>query len=196
LKITAGVLVGGDSQRMGFPKVQLPTPNGTTSIEHAVSLSSALAREVVLLGGNDALPDSLAHLLRLPDPQPEPGPLGGLFTLLKHIGKGWGLLLACDLPLLTLPLLKRLVSAIDDGVDAVAYLIGTELGYYHTCCALYHTRALPEAGRQLTQEEYSLQVLLRKLRVSTLTLSKEESRQLTNINTLADLKALPKYSTP
>ena len=38
MKVTAGVLVGGESQRMGFPKVQLPTPTGATSVEHAVRI--------------------------------------------------------------------------------------------------------------------------------------------------------------
>jgi molybdopterin-guanine dinucleotide biosynthesis protein A len=113
--------------------------------------------------------------------------------LLRHIGKGWGLLLACDLPLLRLPLLERLVSAIADGIDAVAYLNGTEQGYYQPCCALYHTRVLPEVRGQLSGGKYSLQILLRELRVRTLMLSKEERFQLTNINTEDDLKTLPKY---
>lgn len=187
-RLVAGVLVGGRSRRMGTPKALLAHPNGGTFLEHVARVAAEIARETVLLGGMTGVPDSLRTLRNLPDAEPGAGPLGGLCALLEDVGEGWGLLLSCDMPLLDRALLDHLSRARSPGVDAVAYL-APDGRSMHACCALYHTRVLPVARKELGGS-CRPQSVLRSVRRRTLTPMQAESRALTNVNTVRELNAV------
>lgn len=191
-RCVAGILVGGQSRRMGRPKLSLPTANGRTLVEHvagAVSRAGQWIDEVLLLGVGGELPSSLAGLRILPDVEVNAGPLAGLCALLDHAGPRWSLLLACDMPLLESSLLGRFWTAASPNVDAVTCGRPDRPNTWHACCALYHPRILPAAMKELKGDR-SLQNLLASIRVATLTPSPAEQRMLSNVNTPQDYQAL------
>lgn len=188
-RIVAGILVGGASHRMSRPKALLPHPHAGTLIEHVVNVARDTVGDVVLLGAADKIPGSLQSLSMLPDVRPDSGPVAGLCALLRHVGAGWGLMLSCDLPLLERGVLDRLTAAIAPDVDAVAFAHAGKSGLLHACCALYHTRALPIARKELDRKR-RLQAVLGAARTRVLQASHDEARQLSNVNTLEDARRL------
>lgn len=186
ISAVAGILVGGRSTRMGRPKATLALPDGRTMIEQVVDAARRAGEwihEVVLLGRCDDLPASLGGLRTLPDAVPAGGPLGGLCSLLEWAGGRLGLLLACDMPRLEASLLERLRAAAGPDWDAVAFRRTDRPDTWHACCALYHPRLLPAAGRELRQGRGSLQNLLAGARVAGLEPEGREQELLMNLNT-------------
>ncbi len=189
-EVVAGVLVGGRSTRMGRDKAGIAHPQGGTLVEHVVAVARRVASDVVLLGSSTTLPATLRHLRVLADAEANGGPLAGLCSALTQFPSGWLLLLSCDLPLLREGVLLRLLAARSEAVDAVAMIHKSHPLTYHTCCAVYHARVLPAARRELTGGRRSLQTVLRSVRVAAIAADADEARQLTNVNTPADLARL------
>lgn len=193
IRCVAGVLVGGRSTRMGRPKATLPLPRGKTMVEHVVEAALQAGDwidEVVILGSCGPLPSSLAGLRSIPDSEAAAGPLSGLCSLLGYAGDRWGLLLACDMPLLHPSLLEPLRTAALSDCDAAAFRRGDRPDTWHACCAMYHPRVLPLAVKELREGRRSLQNLLAGLRVNTLDPSLEEQEMLVNLNTPEDYNRL------
>jgi molybdopterin-guanine dinucleotide biosynthesis protein A len=96
--VYAGVLVGGRSRRMGWPK-QLLELGGRSFLERVVEPLEPFAERLLLLGGGP-LPESCAHLPRLPDPPGLEGPLAGILAGMRwNPGATW-LVAACDQPMI------------------------------------------------------------------------------------------------
>ena len=189
----AGILVGGRSTRMGRSKATLPLADGHSLVEHVAGVASHAGPwidEVVILGSSESLPDSLARLRQLSDVIPDAGPLAGLCSLIEYAGPRWGLLLACDMPLLEPKLLERLWAAVTSRCDAVAFRRMDRPNAWHACCALYHPRLLPAVIRELKEGRRSLQNLLATARVVVLDPSPEEQPMLMNLNTPQDYDGL------
>ncbi len=195
--VVAGILAGGKSVRMGRPKALIELPAGGTLIEHAVQVARQITDEVVVLGREIRLPDSLEELTVLEDEKPGGGPLAGLCSLLKCANQGWSLLLACDMPYIEAAVIRRLLAPADSDTDAVVFERSERPGSYHACCGLYHSRIaraplgnraqLAPALEVLFDGDASLNSLLKRIRVKVLRPTPEESRQLCNINTPEDL---------
>ncbi len=188
-ELIAGILIGGQSRRMGQCKAQLPL-GGRTFVEHVVEVASSVADEIVILGDLDLNIPSLSGIARLSDPPGCVGPLAGLTSLLEHAGSRWSLLLPCDMPMLTVEVLERLIPARDDHVDAVAFRRLDRECEFHACCAAYHPRALAAVRAELSTGVGKIQNVLRAVRCMALVPTAEEEELLINVNTPEDLASL------
>lgn len=101
------VLVGGRSARMGRDKAFLPLGGRPLAALVAERVEQA-AGSVTLLGG----PGACAALgwPVLADEAPGCGPLSGIHCALKHSPAHWKLVVACDLPFLSVAFLRYLVD--------------------------------------------------------------------------------------
>jgi molybdopterin-guanine dinucleotide biosynthesis protein MobB len=96
--VYAGILVGGRSRRMGWPK-QLLELGGRTFLERVVEPLEPFAERLLLLGGGP-LPESCTSLPRLPDPPGLEGPLAGILSAMRwNPGATW-LVAGCDQPMI------------------------------------------------------------------------------------------------
>lgn len=188
-EMIAGILIGGQSRRMGQCKALLPL-RGRTFVEHVVSVASTVADEIVLLGDFDLNIPGLSGIARLSDPPGCVGPLAGLYSLLEYAGSRWSLLLACDIPMLTVEVLGRLIQGRDESVDAVAFRRLDRESDFHTCCAAYHPRALPAVRAELTAGVGKIQNVLRAVRCMALIPTAIEEDLFVNVNTPEDLASL------
>src|SRR5437762_14123443 len=102
LNLTAFVLAGGKSTRMGQDKALLDW-HGQTLLEHMVNLLRKVADQVHVVG-RAPLPDRLPGL----------GPLSGIATGLQASKTDANLFVAVDLPHLTEDFLKYLQSRIEN----------------------------------------------------------------------------------
>lgn len=150
------VLTGGSSRRMGRDKADLVTPfsDGLTLAEHAASLVSAVCNPCMEVGpGRSPLPAIQEVPLGA-------GPLaalaaGGHALRIEHGHHGHVLLLACDMPRVTVDLLALIAGA--DTEDSVVPEAG---GRLQPLCARYSPAALAEADALVRSGEHSMQSLL------------------------------------
>lgn len=185
--ITAGVLIGGASTRMGACKALLSHERGGTWVEHVARQAEAVAARVVLLGTLPpglAVPESLSGLEQISDARADAGPVAGLVSLLEAAGDGWGLLLACDLPQLEADVLRRIVAGAREGIDAAAWRADAR-SPWETCAAVYHVRLLDAAQRVLARCG-GLQSVLQGCRVAPAALTPAQAATLRGRNRPAD----------
>lgn len=108
--LSAAILVGGQSRRMGTNKALLrPGPGGTTIVETVARRLHEVADEVFLVGSESTDYEFLG-LPQIVDVIPDRGALGGIYSALVTARKPHALIVACDLPFLSVSLLRYMVS--------------------------------------------------------------------------------------
>ena len=172
------ILVGGASSRMGADKSQLMF--GTqTSVERIAAALSTLTNQIRTVGraGQETAP-ALSHLIDL---HSRWGALGGIHAALQACESEWAAVAACDLPLVTSALFRRLLSLTansDHGpYDAVVPLQSDNRP--QPLCALYRReRCLQKAEELIAAGEHTPRVLLSA--IATRWVSSEELSDLPN----------------
>ncbi len=106
--MSAVVLAGGDSRRMGTDKAFLEMPGGGTIIETILSKLARLSEEIILVTKRTQRYEPLGVKL-VADIYPGKGSLGGIYTGLRAMSHSHGLVVACDMPFLKLPLLRYML---------------------------------------------------------------------------------------
>lgn len=184
--LTALLLAGGRSRRFGTDKARAEV-NGRPMLQRVYEVARDLTQHVLLsirADGDfyfDLVPPAVPRLL---DPVPDAGPLAGLVAGLRAAQTPWLLALACDLPFLTKETLQPLFAARTADVTAVVPV--TSKGHRQPLCALYQVAAVrPVAEAQLAAGRYTLQALLDRLSLATLSLPDESLR---NVNAPDDLR--------
>jgi len=191
--LLVGILVGGASSRMGRAKGLLPAPQSGSSETPSLSLverllelgEQGLGCPTVLVGQRPEY-DVLGRLA-LADPVTARGPLAGMVALLRHarsLGKTRVIALSCDLPYLSLDLLRRLANH-HSQASVVCPHSGTK---YQALVARYQVATLPAFERALAEDKLALQPLLRELGVETFELLPGEEQQLKDWDTPQDLE--------
>jgi len=160
MTLLGAVLAGGGSRRFGSPKA-LALFEGESFVARAARSIAPSCREVVVLIGpadapgrhgiERALPPGLRPL---PDRIPGTGPLGGLHAALldaERVGADAVMLLACDMPLVTSAVVRRLGRAADrEGVVAPRTGPPPRL---HPLCAVYGVGCLETVEDRLARDE-------------------------------------------
>lgn len=183
MSVSAGILVGGASRRMGRPKA-LILSDGLTILERVCAAAAGVADEIILLGTPPfELPTRLAELPVLPDLTPDIGPIGGLEAILAARPNCKALLLACDMPFVTTDVLRRLVDEPGDADAAVCLSEDEDGPRVHPCCGLYHPHVLPAVRAAIDSGLYGLVPMLARLKVRFVRLDAATARCVENWNT-------------
>ncbi len=106
--MTALILCGGKSTRMGRPKAFLPY-RGTLMITHIVDLVRQLFSEVLLVTNEPELYDGL-QIDTVRDIIPHRGPLGGILSGLMIASYNHSFVIACDMPFIDSKLITEMVK--------------------------------------------------------------------------------------
>ena len=163
--IAVAVLAGGLSSRMGQDKSRLRLGRRT------------------LLGHIRATAEQLGLPVRVirRDIVPRCGPLGGVFTALATSRAGAELFLSCDMPFVSVALLRRLLSLSRSGERAVFATGPVEVSFPF----IIPVRAVPTVQRQIAARRLPLQSLALVLHARRV---RAGAAELLNINTPADLQ--------
>lgn len=122
--VSAILLAGGKSTRMGRDKAELPFQR-TTLLEWQVQRLRGLGIEDIMLSGARR---ELAGVRVVPDEFPERGPLGGLHACMKAARAPHCLVLSVDVPLVPLPALAELLRVHrESGAEATLLRHGDKL---------------------------------------------------------------------
>jgi molybdopterin-guanine dinucleotide biosynthesis protein A len=128
----------------GRDKARLPF-DGRQLIEHQITALRQITDSIVVVGGD---PARFTHLgIRpVPDAFDRCGALGGIYSAIVAADHPRTLVVACDMPFLSVPLLRRLVRPCDPRIDVVMprTLHGPE-----PLCAVYAARCADAIRRRI-----------------------------------------------
>lgn len=110
--ITAAILAGGASSRMGTNKALIKL-GGTSFIERIAAAVHNVLEHVIIIATQT---DEYAFLHRpvFPDIHPHCGPLGGLHSALVHSATSHIFVTSCDLPFITSRMISEVVAKADE----------------------------------------------------------------------------------
>jgi len=169
------VLAGGRSTRMGRDKALLPW-QGRTLLEHVAKVVREAVGNVMVIG-HDAYRE--LGLVVIPDVIPNCGPLGGLLTAFESCDAERVLLVACDMPNLTIDLLRELIQVQGDAV------VAESAGRLHPLCAVYHRRLAAAVKAAVEQRSLRMHDFLSTVQIQRWPVP--DARLLANLNTPQDL---------
>jgi molybdopterin-guanine dinucleotide biosynthesis protein A len=149
---TGAILAGGHARRLGgLNKAGLILqPGGASVLDRQLTRLRRVVDRTIIIA-NDAERFSGSGVPVIPDVVPGHGALGGLYTAV-HAGTEWTLVVACDMPFVSEPLLAHLVS-VGGGFDIA--IPRTARGY-EPLCATYSRRAAGELRRLLEERRFRL----------------------------------------
>ena len=149
---TAAILAGGKSSRMGFDK-QLLMENDRRILEQVVSQLKEEFSDILVVTSRPELYEGM-DLRVVGDEYRDKGPLAGLHAALLHSRSRYVYLLACDMPVVSLPYIRHMKDRIRDTAAAVcACRRNDRLETFNT---FYDRQLLPEVIRRLEGGERSL----------------------------------------
>ncbi len=200
--VTAAILAGGRARRFGGRDKSALVVDGRRVLDRQLEVLAEVAGEILLVGqvgrmgqigrvsqvGQVGL---VGRVREVPDRLPDRGPLGGLDAALAAAAGDPVLVVACDMPFLSAPLLRRLV-ALAEGVDGA--VPRTDRGY-HPLCAAYARACLAVVARHLAEDRLKLTGLVDDLNVRTLdgdalAAFGDPRRLLANLNTPEDFHVI------
>lgn len=190
LPVTAAVLAGGRSMRMGVDKTLLDVDGEALLARVVEVVSSVCANAVVVTNRPEAVAQAGVppDVRVLVDEVAYQGPLGGLVTALKGASEDWVLAVAADMPWVNPDVVRALWNA-RDGAQVVVPM--TDKGL-EPLLALYHRDCLPAARRALATGRRRIvaffgDVTVVEVPVEALREFDPELASLFNINTPEDL---------
>ena len=188
MSISAAVMAGGKSRRMGRDKAWLDVGDGRPIVQRVIDVLREVAHDVFVVA-NDERYRTLG-LRVVPDRFPEGGVLGGIATGIGAAAHDRVLVAACDMPFLTADVFRLLIERSSEA-DAVVPRIG---GEYETLHALYTKACLAPIERALASGKmrvisFFADVRVRSLDEADLRAVDPGLRAFTNVNTPEELAA-------
>ena len=179
--ISGAVMAGGRSSRLGVNKAFLKFRD-RPAIELVLEKVSALVSPVMIITNSPSefryLPAAAAADIR-----PGCGPLSGIHAALSLSPTEYVLVVSCDLPLLTPPILRALLTGYP-GYDIT--LFKHEL--FEPLCAVYRRTCLPALEELIDHGDYRIIDLFPTLNVNVIRVDQKELFQ--SINTPEDYSRL------
>ena len=116
------------------------------------------------------------------DKFPDCGPLGGIYTALSVSSADWNLIVACDMPAMSVDVLRTLLGSV--GASGQSCVIATgPTGEPEPLCAVYHRCCLPVLRRAINEKRFKMRDLVKELDLTTRPV---EASALANVNTPAE----------
>lgn len=156
-KITAIILTGGKSSRMGADKGLLHL-EGMTLVEHAIATMSRLTNDIILSANSPEYRRFGYPVVN--DIHSDIGPMGGIHAGLLASSSRTNMVLSCDMPVVTHEIFLYLLSLM--GTAQIAVPVHRE-GHFEPVCAVYSKDALPWINTLIGRGIYKLPELFRRV---------------------------------
>ncbi|MBW6536087.1 MAG: molybdenum cofactor guanylyltransferase [Mariniphaga sp.] len=180
MEITAVILAGGKSSRMGEDK-GLVIYQGKPMVQYSIDACRELASEIFISAAN---PEYIRFGYKLfPDNFPGCGPIGGIEAGLTAAKTPGILVCPCDMPGINPEILKRILQN-SKGKNSVVATDGQ--GKIFPVLGWYSKTALPVIQNQIERGDFKLMALLNELRAETVVVADDEA--LLNVNYPHELK--------
>jgi molybdopterin-guanine dinucleotide biosynthesis protein A len=186
MTLTALLLAGGRSRRMGFDKATL-TIAGEPLWRRQIRVLRELSPAALWISAPAKPSWCPPEIDSVPDEPPRSGPLSGVAAGLRRLRTSHLLVLAIDLPRISPEHLRKLCDLARPGCG----VIPLNEDYLEPLCAIYPVEAAATAQTALNSDDVSLQhfgqTLLRNSLASTYALATEERPLYLNLNSPSDV---------
>ncbi len=159
MKITGIILAGGKSSRMGTNKALL-TIEGKTVIERIVDQLDQIVDEIIVVT-NHFHDYEFLQLPMVEDKWKGMGPLAGIEAGLNASTTERNLVVACDMPFISIDLGKYLLTLLDQYQAAVPEISGQ----LHPLFAAYRKDVLEAVSKSLNENQLRIRQLLQTIHV-------------------------------
>jgi molybdopterin-guanine dinucleotide biosynthesis protein A len=187
MNISAVLLAGGESRRMGRDKATLLF-HGRPLWEIQFDLLRTLQPEEIFVSARTDPPWRPSGVQFVSDEPPSRGPLSGLSATLARISTNHLLALAIDMPLMTGNYLRLICNLVEPG-RGVLPMIGNRA---EPLVAIYPKGAGIEFTAALSGSDFSLQSLTKKLvetgKLNVVNVLEEEGKFFRNFNDFGDFE--------
>ena len=187
MNISAVLLAGGESRRMGRDKATLLF-RGRPLWEIQFDLLRTLQPEEIFVSARTDPPWRPSGVQFVSDEPPARGPLSGLSATLARISTDHLLALAIDMPLMTGNYLRLICNLVEPG-RGVLPMIGNRA---EPLVAIYPKSTGTDFITALSGSDFSLQSLTKKLveagKLSLVNVSEKEAKFFRNFNNLSDFE--------
>lgn len=176
--ITAIILAGGQSSRMGRDKGLLPF-RGKMLVEYVMGAALELTKELILVTADPAYAD-FGHPC-VADLYPGCGPLGGIYSGLYHSQTNRNLVLACDMPFLHRELLENLAG--NSGEEQVLLTLHNDRP--EPLCSVYDRSVQAVIRAQIEKNQLKITDTLDQLNTRRISFDREawfRGNEFTNLN--------------
>lgn len=154
--LTAVILCGGRSSRMGRDKASLIVGN-ETFLDRSIRVAREIAGDVIVVArASQHVPPGVRVVH---DPVEHQGPLAGLAEGLAASRDDVNIVVACDMPLVRSAVLHRLAASIGD-YDACVAMVD---GHASVLCGVYRSRVAPIAKELLEHGERRVTALVDRI---------------------------------
>ncbi len=186
MKLTAAILSGGKSTRMGRDKALLELGR-QRFIDHLAQELSALGK--VILSVAEKGDYGQCGLPAVADEKKGIGPIEGIRQALRFAGSDYVFVCAVDMPFVRGEMMLYLAEYISSDYDAWVFC---EEDRIHPLCGIYSRSVLPVIQNLIREEQYSLRSLLSHIRTKYVDISTScfGRDTLRNINTPDDFRAM------
>jgi molybdopterin-guanine dinucleotide biosynthesis protein A len=153
-------------------------------IEHVIDVAKKISSEIILSTSNSASYAKFGYPI-LQDSIVNIGPIGGIYSCLAHSKTQYNLFLTCDSPFVNKEVLLKLIAGIEPDYKAI-YLQDKDHTYPLT--AIYSKDTIGSIAQLIENKDFKMRNLFPLINSKAISLSKEESLKLVNLNTPEDLK--------
>ncbi len=174
------VLAGGRSSRLGEDKALLPY-RGAPLICHVAEAVRSAADSVAIIGPASRY-SSLGYAV-VEDVILGLGPIGGILTALRTSGAGLNLVVACDMPGVTVAFLTELLAVAESRNAGCVVPVSAD-DQKHPLCAVYQRRVLPAVEAAIESRQLKMQDLIAGL--DTVYWAVSDPGTLANVNSRED----------
>jgi molybdopterin-guanine dinucleotide biosynthesis protein A len=148
---TGAILAGGRSRRLGGLNKSALQFGGASLLDRQLARLRRVVDRTIIIA-NDAEAFGASGVPVIPDLEPGNGALGGLYTAVHMADSDRTLVIACDMPFVSEPLLAYLVEA---GRSVDIAIPRTARGY-EPLCATYSRRSAGELLRLIEEKRFRL----------------------------------------
>jgi molybdopterin-guanine dinucleotide biosynthesis protein A len=152
--VTGFVLAGGKSTRMGRDKAFVEF-NGLTLLARALEVMRLITSDVRIVGAREKFAP-FAPVVE--DVFRDRGPLGGIHAALRASSTELNLMLAVDMPFVSVAFLQYLVNQARSAADA-AVVVPRSDSRFQPLCAVYRRKFADAAGQALLAERNKIGLL-------------------------------------
>jgi len=186
-KITAIILAGGKSQRMGTDKGFLDL-NSKPFIKHICdALQPIVDSNILIISGNKEY-DAFGYT-RVEDIIENKGPVGGLYSALRASKTKINLVLSVDVPLVSTEFLQWLIANHDETDMVTQTSVGEKT---NPLIAIYDRSMRIVFGDHLAGNQLKLRKVIEDVKHQTIVIPEKWNNQVQNINTQEEYQNLIK----
>ena len=189
--VSIAILAGGKSNRIGTNKALLQVGESTL-IERVVAAAKTCDPRPAIITNTPA-EFSFLNLPMIADEVADAGPLGGIYTALKHCRTSHCLVLACDLPFVSADIVRYLAET---GPAHEALVLRAANGP-EPLCATYSESCLPVIRRHIDKQTFKVQEIFSEIKVEFIAADNGRipvtRETLHNVNTVADWEQAKTY---